>query len=155
MSKTKEKKQEEKQLEMGLKEPFFNRFYKIKAKWEKLFAILETKRFFKSSSNWMMILILIVLNLLLFNYFNYSTELLPAEIPLMQHTMDLAKRLVDINSIKYIPHVTSGLTVVGILISNKLYNKKEYLSNLILLTMIFSISMLIFNYITISSSYIQ
>ncbi len=149
-----QKKKEEPQFEMGLKDPFVNRFYKLKARIHKLFLIIETKRFFKSSTVWFYMISLILLNILLFNYFEYFLNRIPSEVPLFQQSLELSKRLVSKDLIKYIPVTVAFLSLVGLIISSRIYNKKNYLAIVILLVEVLSVSTILYNVVSIISRYI-
>ncbi len=151
MEEQKEKNTEDQQFDLGLKEPFGNKFARIKTKLINFSLIFETKRFFRKTANWLMIFAIILLNTLLINYTIYCIDKLPKQIPFLQNSLVLSSRLITTNSLKYTFLIIPFISFISVLISYKSFNKKEYLSYLVLFITVMSISAYFYNFLIIMS----
>jgi len=131
---TKEKKPEEKQLDLGLKQSPFNIFTKQKERFDLFRARWDTRRYTKSNWVWFTIVLSASLIATQVVAIQENILLLPKQIPLYQLYLDNIQRLAPSSYLYLIPSVSCLLFVIGVLFSNKYYNKERTLSNLLLLT---------------------
>jgi hypothetical protein len=128
------------QLKLSLKESFFsgiatykNRFELFRAKW-------DIKRYTKS--NWVWFTIIISLSLLVTQIYTILEDFssLPTKIPIFQIYIDAQKTLAKKEFIYLIPGISILVIILGILFSNKYYNKERNLANTLLWSMLLSVA---------------
>jgi len=135
MSKRPKKKEpKKKQLNLGLKQSPFNILTKHKEKFELFRAKWDTKRYTKSTWVWFSIVISISLITTQIVVIQEKIKSLPKQIPLFQFYIDNTQRLASSTLIYLIPTISVIILLLGIIFSNKYYNKERVLSNFLLLT---------------------
>jgi len=133
---SKEEKEENKQLNLKLKESsFINSIAKYKERFELFRAQWDIKRYTKSSWVWLTIVLTIFLIITQIYTIQESISLLPKKIPLFQIYVDTNKTLASTNFIYIIPGISMLILVLGIIFSNKYYNNERSLSNTLLWSM--------------------
>ncbi|MCD4811063.1 hypothetical protein K8R14_00445 [bacterium] len=131
---TKDKKPEEKQLNLNLKQSPFNIFAKHKERFDLFRARWDTRRYTKSNGVWFTIVLSVSLIATQVVAIQENLQLLPKQIPLYQLYLDNTLRLAPSSYLYLIPFVSCLLFVITLFFSNKYYNKERTLSNLLLLT---------------------
>jgi hypothetical protein len=126
-----EKKKEE-QLNLGIKEPFKNKFLKIKRSID--FAILkfEVRKFLKEPLLWACLVICIVLighqvYLILENLDN-----LPMYLPIFRHFLVIPRKLVVKDFIVVFPIVSSVALILSLVFTSRYYNNERVLTKFLL-----------------------
>ena len=93
MKKTDIKEPKEVQLDLGIKEPFKNRFYKVKDKADRAVRRLEVRKYLKDPLTWAMIIISIIL-ILTHIYLIYSNwNNYPSLIPIFKYQIQNINKL--------------------------------------------------------------
>jgi hypothetical protein len=125
-------KEEIKQLDLGIKEPFKNKFFKIKGKTDSVLLQIEVKKFLKDVFFWF-VAILDLTMLLQQGYVLYTHfAKLPNLIPILNYYRESNERLVGKEYLFVFPAITFFVTIVGIVVVGKYYNREKVLSKFIL-----------------------
>ncbi|NMC09177.1 hypothetical protein GYA44_02510 [Candidatus Microgenomates bacterium] len=142
MNKTKERKQqkEEKieQLGLGIKEPFKNKFFNIKRKFDFFLLKFEVKKFLKDPLVWCVVVISIVmiltqLYLLKENYYD-----LPTYLPIFKTFVTLTSKLVSKEYILAYPVISASVLLLGMIVVSNYYNREKSLTKMILFAIFFT-----------------
>lgn len=135
---SKETQEENNQLSLKLKQSPLNIVAKYKERFELFRAKWDIRRYTKST--WVWLTIILSLSLIVTQVFTIqdSISFLPNYIPLLQIFVDPTKTLTSTEYIYAIPILSSIILIVGIIISNKFYNKERNLSNTLLWVMLLS-----------------
>jgi membrane glycosyltransferase len=135
----KKSKDENKQLNLKLKESPFNFLVKFKESIELSRAKWNIKRYTKST--WVWFTIVISISLIVTQLYTIQEEFsnLPKKFPLFQIYVDSNKTLTETVYIYLIPAISVFIIVIGIIFSNKYYNKERELANTLLLSMFLSV----------------
>lgn len=138
MSKEKDKK--DGQLKLSLKESFFSGIAKYKNRFELFRAQWDIKRYTKS--NWVWFTIILSISLLITQIYTIIEKfsLLPTKIPIFKIYIDANSTLASREFIYLIPGISLVLILIGVIFSNKYYNKERNLSNTLLWAMILSVT---------------
>ncbi len=143
---TKEKVNKPVQLDLGMRSPFVNIFYKIKERFKKTFIYFEIVSFARTPLNWFLIILSISL-ILIGVFYIYSTYYsLPSQIPMLSYFTSLKKKLVDTEYIFALPTLSLLILIVGSQVAYKYFHKEREMTNLLLfisLCSIFLITLLI------------
>lgn len=134
--KTKEKTEEVKQLDLDIKEPFKNRFYKAKRKFTTTVLILEVRKFLKDPLVWALLVISIFLI-----YFQIMSILrvfedLPSSIPILAFYSTPSKQLIEKDFIYIIPALSVFFLLVAIIFISRNYNRERNIVKLLLVSML-------------------
>ena len=129
----------EKQLDLGLKQSPLNNIVKHKENLERFKAKWDIRKYTKSSWVWFTIVISISLITTQIYTVIEHINLLPKKFPLYQFYVDNTERLVSSEMVYLVPAVSLILLIIGIIFSNKFYNKERNLSNTLLMVMLCSI----------------
>lgn len=132
--KKKPQKEEVKQLDLGIKEPFKNRFLKIKGQFKNKAIQFEVRKFLKDPFVWATITICLVLigQQALLIYQNF--ESLPTYIPVFRYFLNPERKLVDTNYIITFPIISSTILILSLLVTSNYYNRERFLTKILLLT---------------------
>jgi|SRR5690606_1098006 len=152
MKKVKEK-QENKQMELGLKSPFFNILFNLKAKARNLLLYFEAAKYFKDFLNWLYIVLVVCLIATQVYFAIKAYAQLPSQIPLFSYFNQLEKRLVTKEFLIALPVVSAIMLFVSGRFSYKYFHKERALARLLLLIMLLSISLITMLSLKISLPY--
>jgi len=135
----KRSKPENEQLNLKLKESPLNFLAKFKNCIELSIAKWSIKRYTKST--WVWFTIVISVSLIITQLYTIQEKFisLPTKIPLFQIYVDINKTLTETVYIYLIPVISVLILVIGIIFSNKHYNKERNLANTLLLSMFLSV----------------
>lgn len=141
VKKQKTPKQEEKQLDLGIKDPFKNKIYKIKGKTDAMVLQFEVKKFLKDSFFWFVIvsntILLIQQGLWLYN----NIERFPSLTPILNYNLSAENRVTEKYFLYMFPIISLLSIIIGIIVTMKYYNKEKMLTKFILLcTLLASVS---------------
>ena len=139
--KQKAPQQEEKQLDLGMKDPFKNKVLKIKGKTDVMLLQIEVKKFLKDAFFWFVIVsntgMLIQQGLWLYN----NIQRFPSLAPVLNYNLMPDDRVTDKNFLFAFPLITLIGIIISIIVTTKYYNKEKMLTKFILLcTFLASIS---------------
>jgi hypothetical protein len=126
------------QLNLKLKQSPLNGIAKYKERFELFRAKWDIKRYTKSTWVWFTIVITISLIVTQIYTIQEQINILPNQIPLFQIYVDANQTLVKTDFIYTIPGISVLILVLGVIFSNKYYNKERNLSNTLLWTMLLS-----------------
>lgn len=141
MAKTKKPKKE-KQLNLGLKQSPKNWLYKIKYKVSDTLIRFEIKEFLRNPFTWMVIILSICFTATQIYILVNHLSSYPNELPLWQNQTSLGKRLESREYLYILPIISSSILVLGSLLSNIFYHKEKFLSKMLLLSVLLSVSSL-------------
>ncbi len=141
VKKQKTPKQEEKQLDLGIKDPFKNKIFKIKGKTDAMILQFEVKKFLKDSFFWFVIvsdaIMLAQQGLWLYN----NVEKFPSLTPILNYNLSAENRVADKYLLLIFPIISLLSIIIGIIVTMKYYNKEKMLTKFILLcTLLASLS---------------
>lgn len=143
----KDKPKKEKQLDLGLKGSPKNLFFKFRSKLSRFLIRFEIKEFLRNPFTWFVIILslsfIITQTYILVN--NISSY--PEKLPVWQNQISLSKRLSEKNSLYIFPVISSSILLLGILFSNIFYHREKFLSKILLLTIILSITGITFTFL--------
>ncbi|HRY22263.1 MAG TPA: hypothetical protein P5311_00650 [Candidatus Dojkabacteria bacterium] len=134
----KEPQEESKQLDLGIKEPFKNRFFKIKRSID--FAVLrfEVRKFLKDPLVWATLVIGLVLigqqvSLILENLSN-----LPVYVPIFRYFLSAEEKLTQKDYIFIFPLISIITLLLSMLFTSRYYNNEKKLTRLLLFSSLLS-----------------
>lgn len=134
MKKKKEENKEEivKQLDLGIKEPFKNKVFKIKGIIDLAVLRFEVKNFLKDPLVWGVFVITIVLivhqSYLIYN--GYSN--LPVYIPVFKYFISIPKKLVLKEYVFIFPAISSISFLLSFIFTSRYYNNEKLLTKFLL-----------------------
>ncbi len=122
-----------KQLDLGIKEPFKNKFFKIKNKTDIALLQIEVKKFLRDPFFWFATIFSAGM-LLQQCYIIYNTyNIIPKSLPVLTYNLATNGMLADKHFILIYPIITLFCFLLGIIITSKYYNREKVLSKFILL----------------------
>lgn len=127
------KPKEEKQLDLGMKDPFKNKILKIKGKTDVMLLQFEVKKFFKDSFFWFVIVSNTVLLLQQGFWLHNNIEKFPSLTPVLNYNLSSNDRITNKNFLYIFPIITLLSLIIGIIVTVKYYNKEKMLIKFILL----------------------
>jgi len=141
VKKQKAPKQEEKQLDLGIKDPFKNRIFRIKGKTDAMILQFEVRKFLKDSFFWFVIVVdtIMLVQQGLWLYSNISK--FPSLTPILNYNLAAENRITDKHFLYIFPIITLLSIIIGTIVTIKYYNKEKMLTKFILLcTLLASVS---------------
>lgn len=134
MKRKKEENREEiaKQLDLGIKEPFKNKVFKIKGIIDLAVLRFEVKKFLKDPLVWGVFVITIVLivhqSYLIYN--GYSN--LPVYIPVFKYFISIPKKLVLKEYVFIFPIISAVAFLLSFIFTSRYYNNEKLLTKFLL-----------------------
>lgn len=150
----KSKNEENPQLDLQLKEPWTNKIWKYIGVLRKKLTWLDLQKFLKEPNSWLLLIAIISVLALTYNYFANVYQYLPTEIPLLYNYNNLELRLIDSSKLYTLVILSVATSIITILIAYKSYNQKKYLSYILLLITILVASTYLVNIIRATINYI-
>ena len=137
MSKKKEKEdRKEQQLDLGIKEPFKNRFFKIKNKISLAILKFEVKKFLKDPLLWASLVIcLILISHQIYTIAN-SFDTLPKYLPIFRHFISIPRKLVEKEYIVIFPIISFISLLLSLIFTSRYYNTEKVLTKFLLFSAI-------------------
>lgn len=148
------KKEETKQLDMGLKEPASNKLMSLKYKTRLFFAALRTNSLFTAPFIWITCTLGISFILIQNHYYTNFFDKLPKEIPVFQLARDPGLRLVDKDFLFWILIFSIILFLISTFITIKMYYRFKFISILTMTNLVLGLLLITMSYIKIFSIYI-
>ena len=133
MNKKKVVKEEEiKQLDLGIKEPFINKFFKVKGNIDLAILRFEVRKFLKDPLVWATLTISLVLiakqiSLIYDNFHN-----LPLYLPIFRHFITIPRKLVEKDYILIFPVISITVLFLSFLFTSRYYNTEKFLTKFLL-----------------------
>lgn len=141
VKKQKAPKQEEKQLDLGMKDPFKNKILKIKGKTDTMLLQFEVKKFLKDAFYWFIIVSNSVLLIQQGLWLHENIGKFPSLTPVLNYNLDAELRVTNKYFLYIFPMITLIGIIIGIIVTVKYYNKEKMLTKFILLcTLLASVS---------------
>ena len=129
------RKKEDKNTQLGLKikEPFKNKFFKIKGKTDSLLTQLEVRKFLKDIFFWFVL----VISLLMVAYQIYlvvvNLDNLPSLLPILRYNIAASAKLTSKIYLVIYPGISLISLVTATFLAIKIYNREKFLTKLLLL----------------------
>ncbi len=135
MAKKSEKPKEEqvKQLDLGIKDPFKNKIYKIKGKTDNLLLQFEVRKFFKDPFFWFVIVLSFTMLAQQIYWVTTHFTQFPTLTPILNYNLSAGARLLQKEFLYIFPSISLFSIIVSTLITSNYYNKEKMLSKLVLL----------------------
>jgi hypothetical protein len=132
MKKKRQEKDESKQLDLGIKEPFKNRFFKIKRSID--FAILkfEVRKFLKDPLIWGVLVVSTVLIVQQIYLIVVNLERLPSYIPLFRYFISIPQKLSLKDNIILLPTISAVGLLLSFVFTSRYYNSEKKLIKILL-----------------------
>lgn len=122
----------EKQLGLGIKEPFKNRFLKRKDDFRMLLRKLEAKRFLKDPVLWSTVTITTVFTIHQFLLIRHYFSSLPQYLPIYRYYMASSSKLISKNFIFLYPAISIFTIILSLSFSSSYYSTEKSLTKLLL-----------------------
>ena len=134
MKKKRKQEEKEKQLDLGIKEPFKNRFFKIKRSID--FAILkfEVRKFLKDPLVWATLIITVVLIAQQIYFISTNLAQLPVYVPVFRYFISIPSKLVVKDYIIIFPTISVVGLLLSFLFTSRYYNSEKALTKILLFT---------------------
>ncbi len=142
------------QLEMGLQEPFSNRFKNFKYKVEIFFVKMRTNSLLTSPFLWINFVATISLLLVQSYYYTNFFDKLPKEIPLFTIAKTSELRLVEKDFLLLILIFSIFLTIVSVFLTLKTFYRSKFVSIFIMTNLLLTVLFITLSYIKIFGIYI-
>jgi len=141
VKKQKAPKQEEKQLDLGIKDPFKNKIYKIKGKTDTMILQFEVKKFLKDNFFWFIIVTNTVMLAQQGLWLHNNIQRFPSLTPILNYNLSPENRIASKYFLYIFPIITLLSIIISVIVTTKYYNKEKMLTKFILLcTLLTSIS---------------
>ncbi len=126
------KEEEISQLDLGIKEPFKNKLFKIKRNIDYAILRFEVKKFLKDPLVWaaFVISITLILQQVLLIYRNIET--LPVYIPIFRYFISIPKKLIEKEFIFIFPIISVLSFVISFIFTSRYYNSEKALTKFLL-----------------------
>lgn len=134
----KEPQEESKQLNLGIKEPFKNRFFKIKRSID--FAVLrfEVRKFLKDPLVWATLVIGLVLIAQQVYLVLENLSDLPVYVPIFRYFLSAEEKLTQKDFIFIFPLISLITLLLSMLFTSRYYNNEKKLTRLLLFSSLLS-----------------
>lgn len=126
------KKEKEEQLDLGIKEPFKNRFFKVREKINLAILKFEVRKFLKDPLLWACLII----GLLLIGYQVYLIveyfDNLPVYLPIFRQFIVIPRKLVVKDYIIIFPIISTVALLLSLIFTSRYYNSERILTKFLL-----------------------
>ena len=129
----KPKEEKVKQLDLGIKDPFKNKIYKIKGKTDNIILQFEVRKFFKDPFFWFVIVFSLVMLAQQIYWIQTNISNFPALTPILNYNLSSDMRLLPKIFLYIFPMISIFSIIVSTIVIAKYYNKEKMLSKLVLL----------------------
>lgn len=129
----KPKEEKVKQLDLGIKDPFKNKIYKIKGKTDNIILQFEVRKFFKDPFFWFVIVFSLVMLAQQIYWIQTNISNFPALTPILNYNLSSDMRLLPKIFLYIFPTISIFSIIVSTIVIAKYYNKEKMLSKLVLL----------------------
>lgn len=136
MKKKKEKEEKPEQLDLGIKEPFKNKFFKIKNTLDLALLKFEVRKFLKDPLVWATLMICLALIAQQIYLVITNLQSLPSYIPIFRHFISVPRKLVEKDYIIIFPTISIIALLFSFLFTSRYYNSERALTKILLFTSI-------------------
>lgn len=148
------KKNEVEQLDMGLKEPFGNRFKNFRYNLELFFAKLRTHSLFTAPFLWISLAIVCsLISVQIYYYLNFF-ENLPKEVPVFLIARDANLRLLEKDFLLWFIILSILFTLISLIVSVKVFYRFKFIAMFVMTNLTIAVSFLTIAFIKIFGIYI-
>ena len=132
MRKKKEKEEKPKQLDLGIKEPFKNKFLKISNSLQLALLKFEVRKFLKDPLVWATFVISLVLigQQIYLIFMNLGS--LPTYLPIFRHFISIPQKLTIKDYIIIFPTISTIALLLSFLFTSRYYNSEKSLTKILL-----------------------
>lgn len=125
VSAKKEKKEEYKQLNLDIREPFSNKFFKIKGIFDKKILSLEVLKFLKDPLLWAVLVIGVIFTIYQLYIIQTNYQSLPTVLPILKYFITAKEQLVSKELLYIYPSISAISLLLTILLTPKYYNRER------------------------------
>jgi hypothetical protein len=131
-----EKLEKPSQLDLGIKEPLINKFFKIKGNIDFTILKFEVKKFLKDPLVWaaFVISIILIAQQILLTYKNIAE--MPSYLPIYRYFISIPKKLVNKEYIFLFPGISITTLVVSFVFTSRYYNSEKLLTKFLLFSLL-------------------
>lgn len=134
MKKKQDKKEEVKQLDLGIKEPFKNRFFKIKRSFDLAVLKFEVRKFLKDPLVWATLVISLILITQQVYLIYRDLPLLPKYLPIFRYFIAASRKLAVKDYIILFPTISIVTLLLSFSFTSRYYNSEKALTKILLFT---------------------
>lgn len=139
MNKKKKTEQEEvKQLDLEIKEPFKNKFYKAKREFDTAVLQLEVRKFLKDPLVWAVLVITVILIYFQVQSILNNLGVLPTYLPILRFYLFPSKQLIETQYVYLFPFLSGFLLIISMFFISRNYNREKNLVKLLLIAVLIS-----------------
>lgn len=132
MKKKVKKEEQEKQLDLGIKEPFGNKVAKVKGNIKKTFIQFEVRKFLKDPFLWATLSICAVLLTQQIILIRETFADLPILLPIFRYHISIPKKLVAKEFLFVFPFISATVLSASFFLTSTYYNKEKVLVKFLL-----------------------
>jgi hypothetical protein len=127
-----------KQLDLGIKEPFINKFFKLKGEFDLAILRFEVKKFLKDPLVWASLVIssVLIAQQIYLIYTNFSS--LPMYLPVMRYFLTVQRKLVEKEYIVLFPSISVAVLILSFVFTSRYYNREKILTKFLLFSLLLS-----------------
>jgi len=129
----KPKEEKVKQLDLGIKDPFKNKIYRIKGKTDNIILQFEVRKFFKDPFFWFVIVFSLVMIAQQIYWIQTNISQFPSLTPILNYNLSSDTRLLPKYFLYIFPSISLFSIIVSTIVTARYYNKEKMLSKLVLL----------------------
>ena len=127
------KEEKIKQLDLGMKDPFKNKIYKIKGKTDNLLLQFEVRKFFKDPFFWFVMVFNLVMLAQQLYWIQTHISQFPTLTPILNYNLSADARLLPREYLYIFPSISIFSIIMSTIIIVRNYNKEKMLSRLALI----------------------
>ena len=134
MKKGRKPEEKNKQLDLKIKEPLKNKFFKIKDKTDKYIRQIEVRKFLKDPFFWFVVIISLIMIAYQIYLIVQNLNTLPSLLPILRYNIQAPGKLIQRDYIVIYPILSSIPLITSIILTTRTYNQEKTLTKLLLLT---------------------
>lgn len=129
-------KEEIEQLDLGIKEPLKNKFFKIKGRIDLAILRFEVRKFLKDPLVWASLVISIILIVQQIYLISTHYSALPVYIPVYRYFISIPRKLVERDYIIIFPIISAVALIFSFGFTSRYYNSERFLTKFLLFGLI-------------------
>ena len=134
MKKKQDKKEEVKQLDLGIKEPIKNRFFKIKRSIDLAVLKFEVRKFLKDPLVWATLIVSLVLVTQQVYLIYTNLSFLPEYLPIFRYFITVSRKLAAKDYMILFPTISVVTLLLSFSFTSRYYNSEKALTKILLFT---------------------
>jgi hypothetical protein len=132
MKEKKQEKEESKQLDLGIKEPFKNRFFKIKRAIDFTILKFEVRKFLKDPVVWAILVVSTVLIAQQIYLISINLARLPTYVPVFRYFLSISQKLTGKDYVVLFPTISIISLLLSFVFTSRYYNSEKALTKILL-----------------------